>query len=87
MSGAVDPVTPDPVVTRKSWKPTNKWILATLVGVVGLVVAFVSEGSIDFTNGLEADEWLVLTLFVQRVVAYLASNLNTPGGVPTESVH
>jgi hypothetical protein len=84
MSAAADPVAPAPVV-EKSWKPTNKWLAGTLVAVAGLVVAFVSEGSIDFTNGLEADEWLVVALFLQRVITYVVANKDTPGGVPTEN--
>jgi hypothetical protein len=79
---AVDPVTPDfdRVVAKPSWLPTRKWLAGTGLGLITILLVFVSEGSVDFTNGLEGDEWAVLGILVQRVVTYLLENKATLTG-------
>jgi len=83
---AVDPVDPEmrSFGRAASWVPTRKWLATTGLAVLTIVVMFVSEGSIDFTNGLEADEWALLGILAQRVLAYLVANKATAPmtGVP-----
>jgi hypothetical protein len=80
MSAAADPVLDPGVPAKPSWFPTRKWWGTTGVAVATLILIFVSEGSVDFTNGLEADEWAVLGILAQRLIAFLVRNKKTVTG-------
>jgi hypothetical protein len=68
------------VTARSSWMPTQKWWAATIVAVGGVLTTLATQGwdwSPQFAGA-------VITLATQRLVAYVVSNENSPGGVPAK---
>lgn len=61
----------------KSWVPTRKWFAALATGVASIAAVWIESGAFDGT-----EKGMVGTLIVSLAGAYVASNLNTPGGVP-----
>lgn len=56
--------------------PTKKWIAATVTGAGTEVVAIITSG------WNQATQIALVGLVVQRLVAWLVPNDQTPGGVP-----
>jgi uncharacterized membrane protein YjjP (DUF1212 family) len=68
------------VTAAPSAMPTRKWWAATVLGIAGLAVTWVSVG--EWNDALTG---AVITLLAQRVATYLVPNEDTPGGVPTKT--
>jgi hypothetical protein len=67
-----------PVVTKKSWLPTRKWVAAQVVALGAVAVSWIESGW-DAT-----EEKLLIGIVVQALTTYLISNQDTPGGVPVQ---
>lgn len=63
----------------KSWVPTRKWFTALVTGAASIAAVWIESGTFDGT-----EKGMAATLVTSLVGAYVASNLNTPGGVPTK---
>lgn len=59
-----------------SWKPTRKWIAATITAAVGLALALLT-GDPEVTD---PEKVLIGTFIVQAVTSWLVPNESTPSG-------
>jgi hypothetical protein len=73
--------TTTPIETAPSWVPTRKWIANAVVGVIGVLILTVQQGSVTKEAAIAA-----LTLCAQLVSSYLLPNDPAPGGVPRKPV-
>lgn len=71
-----DPVPETTYAPRKSWLPTNKWLIAQLVALVGVATSALESGWDD------TETKLVIAWALQALATYLVPNDDTPGGVP-----
>jgi hypothetical protein len=70
---------PEVLPGRDSWRPTRKWLAAT-IGEAGTVVSAIL---ISAPDEVTKAEWVVVVgLLVTRAVAYVLQNDSTPGGIP-----
>ena len=52
-----------------SWVPTNKWVVATVVGIGSLATAVAVDGGWH-----DAETFALIALVVQRVASYMTPN-------------
>lgn len=65
------------LASRKSWKPTKKWLAALTASVTSIALSVIASGEFG-----ETEESAVKVAVVALVIAYLFPNADTPGGVP-----
>ncbi len=65
----------------KSWRPTRKWIAATITALAAVAVLWVQQG--EFSKGVAV---ALIGAISQAMVTYLVPNADTPGGVPMKKV-
>lgn len=68
------------IAVRRSWAPTTKWWAATIVAVGGILTTLSTQG----WNWSPQFAGAVITIVTQRLVAYVVSNDDAPGGVPVK---
>lgn len=64
-------------VTRKSARPTNKWIVTQITALAAVLTMWATTGSWDTEETVA-----IIGLVSQAAAGYWTSNDNTPGGVP-----
>lgn len=68
-------------VAKKSWVPTQKWIVTQVTALAALATMWATTGSWDTEETIAA-----IGLVSQALAGYFKSNDDTPGGVPVEGV-
>lgn len=69
-----------PIATKKSAKPTKKWIVTQITAVAAVATMWVTTGSWDTEETVA-----LIGLLTQASLGYLQPNNDTPGGVPVEA--
>lgn len=66
--------------TKSPW-PTRKWWAALVTGLGALIILWINQGR-EVTDAVLI---ALVSLVVERIVAYMIPNKDTPGGVPLRS--